>query len=367
MKLQCELYNAALEERRGAWSWEHRSVSYVDQCRTLTELREERPEVLEGGVVVCRGTLKRLDRAFAAFYKRCQKGESPGYPRFKSAKRFDSLQWEDSSGWRVQEQDHRLKLLGIGAVKLNLHRPLRGVPKAVTVRREGRHWYVSVRCVEVPAEVLPSTDAEVGIDLGVEVLVATSDGQTIAATRPLKRAASRLAESQRALQRKQRGSRRRKKAVAEVARLHRKVARQRLDVLHKLSRQLVDDNGVIVHEHLQVKSMSRRPKPKAVEDGSFIPNGAAAKAGLNRSILDSGWGILTSMIAYKAEEAGRQVIEVDPRNTSRRCNACGFVAESNRKGQVFYCLACGHGDHADVNAARNILRAGRALQQFAAA
>src|SRR6202049_4313767 len=129
LRHQCELYNAALEERRGAWKWERRSVSYFDQTRTLTSLRELRPEVLEHGVTVCRGTLKRLDRAFGAFYRRCRAGQTPGFPRFKSSQRWDSIQWEDRSGWRLDEDRRRLRLLGIGDVKLKLHRPLRGTPK----------------------------------------------------------------------------------------------------------------------------------------------------------------------------------------------------------------------------------------------
>src|SRR5580658_3167653 len=113
---QCELYNAALEDRRGAWKWERRSVSYVEQCRTLTELRAVRPEVLECGVKVCRGTLKRLDWAFGAFYRRCEAGQTPGYPRFKAARRWDSVQWEDRGGWKIDAEGRRLHLLGIGAV-----------------------------------------------------------------------------------------------------------------------------------------------------------------------------------------------------------------------------------------------------------
>lgn len=107
LRRQCELYNAALEERRGAWEWERRPISYVDQSRTLTGLRSIRPDVLEQGVIVCRGTLKRLDRAFGAFYGRCRRGETPGYPRFKSAARWDSVQWEDSQGWKLDTASAR--------------------------------------------------------------------------------------------------------------------------------------------------------------------------------------------------------------------------------------------------------------------
>ena len=176
LRHQCELYNAALEERRGAWKWERRSVTFFDQCRTLTQLRQDRPEILENGVVVCRGTLKRLDRAFCGFYRRCRRGQTPGFPRFKSAHRWDSVQWEDSGGWRLDADRGRLRLLGIGDVKVRLHRPVLGHPKAITVAREGRRWWVSVRCVDVPARPLAPTGRSVGIDLGVCAVIATSDG-----------------------------------------------------------------------------------------------------------------------------------------------------------------------------------------------
>jgi putative transposase len=116
--LQRELYNAALEARRGAWRWEQRSVSFFQQCRILTELREVRPEVLEFGVTVCRGTLTRLDRAYKNFFRRCQRGEKPGYPRFKSRSRFNSLQWEYTNGWKLKVDARRLYLQGIGDVKV---------------------------------------------------------------------------------------------------------------------------------------------------------------------------------------------------------------------------------------------------------
>ena len=193
LRQQCELYNAALEDRRGAWKWERRSVSYFDQCRTLTELRSVRPEVLDCGVTVCKGTLKRLDRAFCAFYRRIQSGQTPGFPRFKSVGRFDSVQWEDTCGWRLHPDRRRLHLYGIGVVKLRLHRQIRGTPKAITVAREGRRWFVSIRCVDVPAEPLPRTGRDVGIDLGICALVATSDGDLITEGRFGRQAAHKLA------------------------------------------------------------------------------------------------------------------------------------------------------------------------------
>jgi len=364
--LQCELYNAALEDRRGAWRWEHRSVSYVDQCRTLTTLRAIRPEVLTCGVTVCRGTLKRLDWAFAGFYRRCRAGQAPGFPRFRSRSRWDSLQWEDRSGWHLDEASRRLHLKGIGGLKLRLHRPIRGTPKAITLHREGRRWWVTIRCVDVPAEPLPAAGRQVGIDLGVQVLVATSDADLLLNERFGARAAARLTAAQQVLATKQRGSQHRRRAVERVAAAHRHVRNCRTNALHQLSRRLVDDHDLIVHEKLAIQNLVRRPRPRPDGTGGYQPNGAAAKTGLNRCIHDAGWGHLLAMISYKAESAGRTVIAVDPRNTSRRCAHCGHISAGNRRGAAFRCLDCGHQAHADTNAAINILRAGRAQQHTTA-
>ena len=136
LALQCELYNAALEARKGAWEKERRSVSYISDCATLTETRAVRPDLFEFGVTVCRGTLKRLDRAYRAFYRRCRAAETPGYPRFKSPSRFDSVQREHTKSWALDTEAKRLRVQGIGGIKVRLHRPLRGTPKAITIKRE---------------------------------------------------------------------------------------------------------------------------------------------------------------------------------------------------------------------------------------
>jgi putative transposase len=365
---QCELYNAALEERRGRWRWNRESVSYFDQCRTLTGLREVRPDVLVCGVTVCRGTLKRLDRAFAGFYRRCRTGQTPGFPRFKSAPRWDSVRWEDTNGWRLQEHRKHLHVHGLGDTRVRLHRPVRGTPKAITVRREGRRWYVTVRCVDVPVRRLASTGREVGLDVGIASLVATSDGEQVTNPRWASTAADRLAAAQRSLAAKQRGSNRRRRAVERVAGCHRAVRNQRLDHLHKLSRRLVDDYDLIVYEDLGVAGMTRRPTPRLDPDGTFAPNGAAAKTGLNRSIHDAGWATLVAMLAYNAEDAGREIVAVRAAYTSQTCAECGHVDAANRPTQAtFKCVRCGHTDHADLNAARNILRLGRSQRSSPAA
>jgi putative transposase len=358
---QRELYNAALEERIGSWQCERRSVSYFDQCKTLTGLAEVRPEVLECGTRLCRGTLKRLDWAFVGFYRRVKNGEAPGFPRFKSAQRFDSLQWEDLSGWKLKPEERRLRLFGIGEIKTNFHRPYAGTPKAITVKREGTKWWLSVRCVDVLAQPLTSTGRKVGLDLGVVNLVATSDGDLHVGERFGARARKQLAIAQRALATSQRGSNRRRRRVEEVARLHRKVKNQRMNTAHHLSRQLVNNYDLIVVEDLKVKNMVRAPRPKPDSDlpAAYLPNGAAAQAGRSRSIHDAGWATLLSLLTYKAESAGRTIVTVRPHYTSQTCFECGHVEPGNRVSQAeFRCCKCGHEDHADINAARNILRAG---------
>jgi len=365
-ELQRELYNAALEERRGSWKWNQRSVSYFDQTKELTQLRSVRPDTLAFGVTVCRGTLMRLDRAFEGFFRRCNAGEKPGFPRFKGPGSFVSLQWNDTKGWALDETAGRLRLCGIGKVKVHLHRCIKGTPKTITIRREGKRYWVSFQCVDVPAESLPATGKSIGIDLGVGCLVATSDGQLIEGPQFGKRGHAGLEKAQRDLATKVSGSKNREKAKQRVAAHHRRMANRRRDFAHQVSRRLVNGHDLIVYEDLKITNMTRRPKPRPDQQGGYAPNGARAKAGLNRSINDAGWGNFRAMIDYKAESAGREVIAVDPRNTSRTCSGCGHVSAGNRHGAVFRCQNCGHEAHADVNAAENILRAGRARQLIAA-
>jgi len=242
--------------------------------------------------------------------------------------------------------------------------------KTVSVKREGRRWYVVLSCDDVPAMPLPATGAVVGVDLGVASLATTSDGRHYGNPRFLAKASGKLAAAQRELARKKLRSTRRKKAVSKVAGLPGKVRRQRLDLAHKTALDLVRDYDLVAVEDLRVRNMTRRaaPKPDPDRPGQFLSNGQAAKSGLNRSILDAGWGAFVNVLRAKAESAGRVIVEVDARHTSQPCAARGRVAAGNRVVQArFCCVACGHRDHADVNGAVNILRAGLARQADAQA
>ncbi len=219
-------------------------------------------------------------------------------------------------------------------------------------------------CDDVPAAPLPPTGAAVGLDLGVAWLLTTSDGRQVANPRWLAASAAKLARAQQRLARKQRGSHRRRKAKARVAALHRKIGRQRRDHAHKAALALVRGDDLLVHEALQIKGMTRSASGTTAAPGTNV----AQQAGLNRSILDAGWGVFLAILADKAASAGRTIIAVDPRNTSRTCSDCGQVAAENRRSQAVFCgVACGHVADADVNAASNILRAGLARQAARAA
>jgi putative transposase len=365
-----QLYNAALEERREAWRMGKHRVTFYSQDAQLKEIRAADPERYGRWAFVCeRAAIKRLDRAFQAFYRRVKAGQAPGYPRFKGRGWWDSIEWPDRGhGCKWDSVPHptvtRVYLLGVGHIRVHQHRAVKGQIKAITVKREGARWYVVLSCDDVPAEPLAPTGSVVGIDMGVASFLTTSDGRHVPNPRPLAATAERLAAAQRSLSCKKRGSNRRRKAVHRVAALHGKVRRTRLDHAHKTALALVRDYDVIAHEDLKIANMTRRPKPRPVGDGSYEPNGASRKAGLNRSIKDAGWGIFLRVLSGKAESADRTVIAVDPRHTSQQCSRCGHVAAGNRATQAeFKCLACGHQAHADVNAAENILRAGLALQE----
>jgi len=350
-----------------------RRIFYSTQAAQLKEIRAAAPERFTRWAYSCeQETLRRLDDAFLGFFRRVKAGEVPGHPRFKGRGRWNSIEWpENGHACLWDSVPHptvtRVKLQGIGHVRVHQHRPVRGIVKRITVRRELGRWYVILTCDDVPVEALAPTGAVVGIDLGVMSFLTTSDGKHVPNPRPHAAITERLAAANRKHSRKKLGSNRRRKATRRVAALYGKARRQRLDHAHKTALALVRDHDVIVHEALKIANMTRRPKPRPVGDGTFEPNGAAAKAGLNRSIKDAGWGNFLRILAAKAEWAGRTVVAVNPQNTSQRCAQCGHVAKGNRASQaVFRCLSCGHEAHADVNAAINILRAGLARQAIAA-
>ena len=368
-----ELYNAALQERRDGWSHSKTRISYGDQSAQLTEIRSARPDVAVWSFSSQQATLRRLNTAFAGFFRRvktAKPGVKAGYPRFRGAARFDSVEWpKDGDGARWLPAQRRVYLQGIGQVKVHLHRPVQGRVKTIQIKRAGRRWMLVLSCDEVPANRLPVTGRRAGIDVGIVSFATTSDGAHLDNPRWGRAAADRLAAAQQRLQRAQRRSKNRQRRRATVAARHRKIANQRKDFHHKQARKFAEAYDLLVVEDLRIANMLRRAKPVPDPDrpGVFLSNGARAKSGLSRSISDAGWGQFVSILRAKAEDAGRTWIEVDPRHTSDRCEACGYAAPENRVTQAeFRCGSCGLVAQADEHAARNLLRAGLALHAQAA-
>jgi putative transposase len=353
-----ELYNAALQERRDAYRTSGLSLNYYSQANQLPGIKDIREEYKDIHSQVLQDTLRRVDKAMKAFFRRVKSGETPGYPRFQGRDRYDSFTYPQ--GGYSLTHDNRVCLSKIGSIKVTLHRKIQGTIKTCTIKREGTCWYVVFAC-EVETAPLPVSDTAVGIDLGLLHFATLSTGETIENPRYFRKGEKKLAKLQQALSRKKRGSHRRKKAVQRVAKAHRKVRNQRADFLHKESRQLVNTYGLIVFEELQPAHMSKRAKPKQEENGSYLPNGASAKSGLNKSIHDAGWGQFVQYCTDKAEDAGRTVAQVNPRYTSQVCSGCGTVKKKTLDERWHSC-ACGTELDRDHNAALNILRLGRSQQ-----
>ena len=368
-----ELYNAALSERKDAYRVAGRSSSYYEQKRDLVEIKESiRPEYQEIASHVLQDVILRVKRAYDNFFRRVKNGEKPGYPRFQGRNRYDSFTYPDGAGWKLDAQKRppekkgmlrvSLHLSKLGTVKLHLHRDITGTIKTLTIKREGEAWYAVFTCEIGKPEALPVSYEDVGIDLGVAHFAAFSNGEFLDNPRQYRKAGKKLKQLQETLSRKKRGSHRRKKAVQAVAKAHRKIRNQRQDFLHKQSRRLINRYQIIAFEDLHTTNLVKRPKPKRDEvTGQYLPNGAAAKAGLNTSIHDAGWSQFVQLCAYKAAWAGRTLVQVDPTYTSQICSGCGAVVKKNLSERWHSC-ECGCELDRDTNAAINILYA--AYQQL---
>lgn len=280
LSFACQLYNAALEERRYAWRGRRRTVTLYEQFRELTAVRAAKMGPPDMNCSAMRDPLRRLDRAFAAFFRRVKAGVKPGHPRFRSVRRYDSLTW--ISGWAVR--DGRLGLQGIGHVKVKWHRriPASAVVRTVTVRRAAERWYAcfSLQVPPSPASLgipLPA----VGLDLGIQHFASLSTGEQVPGPRAYRAAKSLLRVAQRRVARRHKGSHRRHKAILLLAREHERIRNLRHDHAHKVTRRLVSDFGLVAVEDLNVTGLAR---------------GALAK-----DVSDQGWAAFLTMLEYKAE------------------------------------------------------------------
>jgi putative transposase len=346
-----ELYNAGLQERKAAWERCGVSVTFAMQSAQLPAIKEVRPEYHDIHAQVLQDVLHRLDKAFAAFFRRVQAGARPGYPRFQGKDRYNSFTYPQVGVHGGAALDGgMLRLSKIGRIRLRLHRPLAGTPKTVTIRREADGWYACISCAEVPIVPLPATGQETGIDVGLKVFLITADGEAVENPRHYRKAERRLARAQRRVSRRTKGSTRRRKAVQLLQRHHQRVQRQRRDFHHKTALALLRQYDVIYLEDLQVANLVRNHH-------------------LAKSISDAAWRQFRTILEAKAACAGRQVLAIPPAYTSQDCS--GVLPDGSRCTQrvaktlsvrTHICPSCGLVMDRDENAALNIRRAGQARQ-----
>ena len=323
----CETANACIQERREAWKLQRKSITYYDQQKELTELRKD-PAFQWVACDIQRDPLRRVDRAFKAFFRRCKSGEKPGFPRFRSRHRYDSFAFS-----LPVCRDKSITIPNVGDIRARGGRSIEGRAKICSIKRDGKRWTASVVCDIGPAPEKVAVSRATGIDVGLTTLATLSDGTEITNPRWTKQHEDRIAAAGRSLAHKKRGSKNRIKAREVLRRAHQGAANARLNYIHHVSKWLVENYDLIAYEDLKIRNMVR--------------------SNLAKSIMDAAWGLLIWCVSYKAENAGRYAIAVNPRGTSQVCSGCGSTVKKRLSERVHSC-PCGLIIGRDHNAGINI-------------
>jgi len=332
------LYNKLLEERRNSWEQRQEGLSYFKQCKRITELKSERPTLKNVYSQVLQNVADRLDKGFQGFFRRVKAGENkPGYPRFKGYDRYDSFTYTQF-GFAIKGSC--LDLTRIGDIKIILHRPLLGKIKTCSIIKSAGKWYVCF-AVESTSEPLPESDTAAGIDVGLTTFATLSTGKKISNPRFFKTDEKALAKAQRKMSKLDKGTPERRKVKKVVSRIHERIASRRHDFAHQEARKLVNEFGIIAVEKLQIKEMI---------DGNW--------RSINRNIGDAAWSQFRQCIKYKAEDAGRMYVEVNPRGTTQRCSRCQSTVPKDLSVRIHSCPVCGLVLDRDLNSSFNILALG---------
>ena len=342
LALCCEVYNAALQERRDAYCMAGKALGYSLQCAELQGCKLVRPELAEVHSQVLQEVVRRVDLAFEAFFRRCAKGEHPGYPRFKSHFRYDSLTFKQYGNsfslTNGSKQKGTLILSKIGHIKTIMHRSVTGTPKTAIVKRTPTgKWFVSITVEpEGPSEALPPAEEQVGIDVGLTAFAHLSTGEHIDNPRFFREEEAALARAQRRLSLAHPGTKQREERRRVVARVHERIKQRRENFIRQQVATLIRRFGLIAVEALVVRNLIKNPK-------------------LSKSIADAAWSAFMETLLAKAEEAGRTVVRVNPAYTSQTCSACRHRQEMPLSVRFYECPCCGLVIDRDHNASKNIL------------
>ena len=350
------LYNWSLAERKEGYEYDGSTISYNQQQNQLPALKKERPWYKGVYSQTLQDVMKRLDTAYQSFFRRVKAGETPGYPKFRKRGQWKSItypQYSDSPG-------HIIQVPKVGTVKMVCHRaiPTNAKIKTLTIIKEGGKWFACFS-FECPLEIELKQDLSlsIGIDLGLKDFIYTSDDVNVPAPKHLRAKEKQLKRLQRRLSKATKHSKKYYKILWALQKCHYRIRCRRNDFLHKTANDLLNSCDILFYEDLKIKNMIRKPKPKKDEDGTYIPNGASAKAGLNKSISDAGWGHFIDILKYKAVEMGKTVFAVPPHYTSQICSACKVIVKKSLSVRTHRC-SCGFIANRDYNAALNILRIG---------
>ncbi len=329
-------YNMCIEDRKLAWEREHRIVTKAQQEKTGIRYRAGFPKAKAGFSQTMQVVAEDVDKAYQAFFRRVNAGETPGYPRFKGDHHFDSFGFKQY-GSGIKIDGRRLKLFGVGRVRVRWDRPAAGTIKTGRIRRTAGKWYACFSC-ELPDPMpLEPTGQQVGIDLNVENLLTDSHNRRVESPTSYRTAQRALRLAQRHLQRTRKGSKNRRKAIRRVQRLHEHIKNQRQDLLNKEAHYYTQHYDLIGLEDLRIPNLVRNRH-------------------LSKSILDQGWGYLRNRLVAKAANAGRHMVLVDPAYTSQTCSCCGQLFQDFDLSTRWVTCPCGLSLARDHNAAINILK-----------
>jgi putative transposase len=334
-----ELYNSALRERIDAYRITRKSVNYQEQQNQLPDIKLLRDDVAAIHSQVVQDSLRRVSRAFDAFFQRCLKGDKKaGFPRFKHQSRYHSFTYPQA-GFRLE--GNKLKLSKIGSVRLRLSRKIEGKIKTCSIKRQLDGWFVIFTVEENQSRYFPKTGVSCGIDMGLENFATLSTGEVKENPRFFRQAEKALKTQQRKVSKKKVRGANRRKAVRLLGKKHLKIQNQRQDFFHKTSLQLIKEYDEIAVEDLNIKGL--------------VKNHHLAK-----SISDASWGTFLSVLENKAANAGRRVWKVAAAFTSQDCSQCGDRVKKSLAVREHRCIGCGYVAHRDQNAALNISAKGRA-------
>lgn len=350
------LWNWSLKERTEEFQNNNKSINYYDQANNLPALKESKPWFKSVYSQVLQDVLKRLDKAFQAFYRRTKAGEEPGYPEYKKRGDWDSITFPQYSDL---PEDNQLYLPKVKeTIKIQYHREIEGNVKTLSIVKEGTKWFANFS-VEIPLSIEhKATGNQIGIDLGLIDFYYDSNGNNVKVPKFYRSEQKKLSKLQRKLALLKKRTSKYLKTLNILRNLHYRIACKRENFFHHVVNNLLQNNDIICIEKLDIKKMAKRPAKVELADGVFLPNGAKKKSGLNKSILDAAWGKFIQILKYKAISLGKKIVEINPAYTSSMCSQCGNIVNKSLSERTHKCNNCGLILQRDHNSAINILTLG---------